>query len=99
MAAYSAASRSWRNANPTVRNSAKISKPSKVQPRFEAISTFHCARLSERYQGSDNTASLLDMIGLLPCSPSPRSLPQAVASVAPQYRDRRRQTTTDANAL
>src|SRR5439155_25485058 len=66
MAEYSAASSNWRNAKPTVRNNAKISKPSKVQPRFEAINTFHCARLKLRYQGSDNTASLLDMAGLPP---------------------------------
>jgi hypothetical protein len=31
--------------------SANTSKPSKVQPRFEATSAFHCVRSSERYQG------------------------------------------------
>src|ERR1700736_980357 len=59
MSAYCAASSSWRSAKPTVRNSAKISKPSNSQPRFEAISTPHCSRLSERYQGSDAMAVLL----------------------------------------
>src|SRR5438874_6847032 len=61
MAAYSAASSSWRNAKPTVRKSAKISKPSKVQPRLEAISTFHCARFSERYHGWCRTDSWVDI--------------------------------------
>ena len=32
-----------------VRISANISQPSKVHPRFEAISVFYCVQLSERY--------------------------------------------------
>src|SRR5262245_34566466 len=34
-----------------VRISANTSKPSNVHPRFEAISAFHCVRVSERYHG------------------------------------------------
>src|SRR5215470_4034077 len=34
-----------------VRISENTSKPSNVHPRFEAMSAFHCVRLSERYQG------------------------------------------------
>src|SRR5947208_1781699 len=49
MAAYCAASSSWCKAKPTVRNSAKISNPSKVQPRLEAINTRHWSPFSERY--------------------------------------------------
>ena len=39
-------------ANPTVRISAKASKPSKTHPRFEARSVFHCVAFSVRYQGN-----------------------------------------------
>src|SRR5260370_36671678 len=48
---YSDESRSWCSAAPMVRISANTSKPSNVHPRFEAISVFHCVRLSERYHG------------------------------------------------
>src|SRR5713101_6633238 len=61
MSAYCGASSNWCKAKPTVRNSAKISKPSNNQPRFEATSTFHCARLSDRYQGEDTIAALVFM--------------------------------------
>src|ERR1700726_496011 len=44
-------SRSWCSAAPMVRISANTSKPSNVHPRFEAISAFHCVRLSKRYHG------------------------------------------------
>src|ERR1700745_783673 len=37
--------------------SANTSKPSKVQPRFEATSAFHCVRSSDRYQGDGATVT------------------------------------------
>src|SRR5437764_15428409 len=69
MAAYSAGSSSWRSAKPTVTNSAKISKPSKVQPRLDAISTRHCSRLSERYHGNARTDCWLDIEAPSPVHP------------------------------
>src|SRR5215471_20189546 len=51
MSGYWEGSKSWCSATPTVRISANTSKPSNVQPRFAAISAFHCDRLSERYHG------------------------------------------------
>src|SRR3954471_5702330 len=56
MRGYSEAVKSWWRATPTVRMSANTSKPSKVQPRFDARSAFHCARVSERYHGTDGMA-------------------------------------------
>src|SRR6185312_4196431 len=51
MSLYCDGSSSWCSAAPTVRMSANTSKPSKVQPRLEATSAFHCVRSSDRYQG------------------------------------------------
>src|SRR5215510_14403823 len=56
MALYWDGSSSWCRAAPMVRMSANTSKPSNVQPRFDAISAFHCPRFRERYQGGDPTA-------------------------------------------
>src|ERR1700736_5552815 len=55
---YSDESRSWCSAAPMVRISANTSKPSNVHPRFEAISAFHCVRLSERYHGEYSKAAV-----------------------------------------
>src|SRR5437763_8539099 len=84
MAAYCAASSSWRKAKPTVRNSAKISNPSKVQPRFEAISTFHCARLSERYHGNGRTDSCVDIEAPSPVHPRLSHAREAIGQVSGQ---------------
>src|SRR5262252_7858789 len=62
MRLYWEGSSSWRSAAPTVRMSAKTSKPSNVHPRFEATSAFHCARFSERYHGEDPVVSVAAMI-------------------------------------
>src|SRR5438067_9013910 len=98
MAAYCAASSSWRKAKPTVRNSAKISNPSKVQPRFEAISTFHCARLSERYHGRRRADSWIDIDAPSPVHPRP-SQREAIGRFQREYRERRRSAATDAKRL
>src|SRR5437588_4283315 len=98
MAAYCAASSSWRSAKPTVRNSAKISNPSKVQPRFEAISTFHCARLSERYHGRRRADSWIDIDAPSPVHPRP-SQREAIGRFQREYRERRRSAATDAKRL
>src|ERR1700726_1972925 len=81
MAAYSATSSSWRNAKPTVRNNAKISKPSKVQPRFEAISTFHWSRFSERYHGRFRVDSWIDIDAPSPVHPRLSHAREAIGPV------------------
>src|SRR5438270_4244988 len=96
MAAYCAASSSWRKAKPTVRNSAKISNPSKVQPRFEAISTFHWSRLSERYHGKCRAASWVDIDAPSPVHPRPSHSREAIGRFQRQYRCRRWTATTGA---
>src|SRR5262249_59135574 len=73
---YCEGSSSWRNATPTVRMSAKTSKPSKVQPRFEATSAFHCVRLSARYQGKGAAADSL--MPFLPPIFAQRLVPAAI---------------------
>src|SRR5579864_4443341 len=62
---YCDGSSSWCSAAPMVRISEKTSKPSKVQPRLEAISAFHCVRLSERYHAPEPTVSV-ELIMRLP---------------------------------
>src|SRR6516225_1529041 len=59
MVAYWSGATNWCKAKPTVKNRAKNSKLSSVHPRFAATSVFHCGPLSERYQGSDETTSVL----------------------------------------
>src|SRR6516225_5381344 len=49
MRPYSEASSSSCRAAPTVRMRANTSKPSKVQPRLDAINAFHCVQSSEWY--------------------------------------------------
>src|SRR5215813_1838679 len=73
---YCEGSSSWRNATPTVRMSAKTSKPSKVQPRFEATSAFHCVRLSARYQGK--VAAADSLMPFLPPIFAQRLVPAAI---------------------
>src|SRR5947209_7158964 len=99
MAAYCVASSSWRSAKPTVRNSAKISNPSKVQPRFEAISTFHWSRLSERYHGKCRAASWVDIDAPSPVHPRPSHSREAIGRFQREYRERRRSAATDAKRL
>src|SRR5262249_55605106 len=65
MKGYCDGSSSWRSATPTVRISANTSKPSNVQPRFEATSAFHCVRSSDRYQG--DAAAVADWLMFSPC--------------------------------
>src|SRR5712672_561687 len=81
MAANCAASSSWRSAKPTVRNSAKISNPSKVQPRFEATSTFHWSQLSERYHGRRRADSWIDIDAPSPVHPRPSHAREAIGPV------------------
>src|SRR3974390_93100 len=66
MVAYCSGATNWCKAKPTVKNRAKNSKLSSVQPRFAAISVFHCGPLSERYQGRDETTSVLAIDHALP---------------------------------
>src|SRR5215467_15992200 len=65
MSGYWEGSKSWCSATPTVRISANTSKPSNVQPRFEATSAFHCVRSSDRYQG--DAAAVADWLMFSPC--------------------------------
>src|SRR5262249_4763960 len=73
---YCEGSSSWRSATPTVRMSAKTSKPSKVQPRLEATSAFHCVRLSARYQGA--VAAAVSLMPFLPLIFAQRLVPAAI---------------------
>src|SRR5262249_20973667 len=70
-------SSSWRSATPTVRMSAKTSKPSKVQPRLEATSAFHPVRLSARYQGAV-AAAAVSLMPFLPLIFAQRLVPAAI---------------------
>src|ERR1700730_7041818 len=81
MAAYCAASSSWRSAKPTVRNSAKISNPSKVHPRFEASSTFHWSRFSKRYHGRFRVDSWIDIDAPSPVHPRLSHAREAIGPV------------------
>src|SRR5215813_10372809 len=53
MALYWDGSSSWCSAALIVRMRANTSNPSKVQPRFEAISARHWPPFSERYHGAE----------------------------------------------